>query len=302
MQVIWGNPPPGLYNIPVHLGLEQGYFDGAGVRVMPRDHRNGMEYAEAVAAGAIDVGHMGTPPFLPALAQNPEIAIIGQGLVAFGIFHLVVSPEVRSAADLVGRRVAVNRMGTCPQVLTRTHLDAREIGTAGIQFVEVHEASAQVQAAREGRVSAAMLWEPYVSQLVDELGWRVEVATDDIPAPPYYSFVVFAHRRLLRDQPEAVAHCLNGYYQGVHSVQDHLDEAAHFGTSYLGFSRAVVQVALEREAPRWTARPMLDLKRLEQAVEELKRQGRLPAGFDVFQTIVPGALPPVPAHGASPGT
>ena len=66
--------------------------------------------AAGLGAGDIDVGYTGGTTVLGAAAAGVELRLIA-GFVSRGRGYLVVRPDIKKAADLVGKRIGVQSIG-----------------------------------------------------------------------------------------------------------------------------------------------------------------------------------------------
>ena len=291
----WGNPPTGIFNAPVYLGLARGTLGTWGGRVEARDNRTGADYTDALVAGEFDMGHMGTPPLFAALLRTDEYAIVGQGVVRYPCFYVLAPPDVASVKDLTRRAVALNKLRTCPHSIIRTLLRWNGVAERDVELRTLVDGWRINEAIGRAEVAAAVNWEPYVSQAERVHGWRVLADGRTVIVPSNYGFFLYARRRLIAGEPGVVRRMVEDYGACVRYAMEHLDEAA--ATLYGRLPNILpedVDRAIRRDAPNWTSDTSLDRAFLGVVLEELRAQGIIPADFSAapYLATVPAAPSP----------
>lgn len=285
----WGNPPAGVHNTPIYLGLERGTFGPSGAAVEIRDNLTGADYTEALVAGEFDMGHAGTPVLFAALARTDAYTIVGQALVRTPSFYLVAPPEVSSMRDLAGKPVAINKLRTCPHSIVRTLLRREGMAEQDVEIRTLVEGWRINEAIGRGEVAAAVNWEPYVSHAERAFGWRVLAEGRAVIVPSNYGFCLYARRKLVAHEPALVRQMIEAYSGCVRYAAAHPEEAAR--TLYGKIPNIApedIDRAVRREAPNWAWDTTLDRKFLTVVLEELKAQEVVTSDF----ALEPRCAPP----------
>jgi len=276
----WGNPPTGIHNTPIYLGLKTGAFAIPGVHIEARDNLSGADYTEALVAGAHDMGHIGTPPLFAALARTQEDVVVGSGLVRYPPFYLMAPAPVRSLRDLAGQGITLNKLRTCPHSIIRTLLRWEGMEEDQVQMTTLVEGEAIVEAIRRGDTAAAVLWEPYVSYVERVLGWKVLAEGRTTMVPSNYGILLYVRRSLLTSQPALVTRLLAAYADSVRTAQQGLAAAAATVQERMPqVPLEDVESSLRREAPYWSADTRLDFRLLDRVMGELEIQTVVPERF-----------------------
>ena len=283
----WGNPPAGVQNAPVYLGLSTGELGGPDIVVEASDNASGAEHTQALLDGAFDIGHLGAAPLMAALARTKEYAIVGTGLLRHPAQSLVVAPGVRGLRELRGKTVAINKRGTCAHSMLLTLMMREKMGEEELGLTTLGDAPAIVEGIRRGEVTAAVLWEPYTSMVLRETGWKVLTEGRRIWTPSRYCMMIYARRTLAVEAPVHIAGVLGAYGTCVRSAQGNTRAVADALIERMPHVPAEdVRSAVIREAPFWSADTTLDRGLLDRVIGELEVQAVLMAGFTLDDVII----------------
>lgn len=112
----WGHANRGgHHDWPFLMALQQGFFVDEGINLRIQVVSGGDALAEAMGRGEIQVGRMGTPPFLTAVGNGvlPGKIIASSVIGNLDHFLFVVRPEIQNLHELRGKRVGVLSCGSC---------------------------------------------------------------------------------------------------------------------------------------------------------------------------------------------
>lgn len=282
----WGNPPTGIHNVPIYVGMSEGIFAVPGVTIMASDNITGADYTEEVVAGQFDMGHMGTPPLFSALNRTSEIAIVGQGLVRYPPFYVLTAPGVNSISNLKGQRVAINKRHTCPHSILRTLLRWHALDETDVDLVTLVDGWEMATAAGRNDLAAVVIWEPYASYLERTHGWRIVANGHDVIRPSNYAFCLWAKRRLIREAPGLVKDLLAAYSRSVDHVKAHPESVREHVERFPLVSPSDVECGIARESALWSADLAVDPVLMKHVITELETQGIVDEKFVLEQYLV----------------
>ena len=109
-RVVIGYPSPTPRVAPLWIAQDLDFFGKYGLTAQVVLVRNNQMLTAGLAAGDIDVGYTGGTTVLGAAAAGVELKLVA-GFVSRGKGYLVVRPEIRKPADLIGKRVGVQSIG-----------------------------------------------------------------------------------------------------------------------------------------------------------------------------------------------
>ncbi|OLT10614.1 hypothetical protein BJF78_28675 [Pseudonocardia sp. CNS-139] len=152
----------------VYVAQERGFFADAGLDVTIETANTSSAIIPGLVSGQYDIGFSNMVTFLLASEQGLELTAVapaagpapgGQEDMAAVV---AADPAIRSAADLVGKRVGVNALNNIAAVALRQSVRAAGGDPDGLQLVELGFAE-QAAAVLNGQIDAGFTVEPYLS-------------------------------------------------------------------------------------------------------------------------------------------
>jgi NitT/TauT family transport system substrate-binding protein len=209
---------------PMYIAIEKGYFKDLGLDVQLEALQGGSDAVVQVASGAFDVASGGAGAgFWNAVDRGVKFVVVAplHTETARQATPLVTSKanfdsgKVKSAADLKGKKVAVNAKPSATEYWLE-----KALNTAGLTIKDVDEqvvAFTDVPAAlASGSVDAAMLGEPLVT-LSEDKGLVVRIADNFITNFQVTS--VYYNADFAKAKPEAAKGFLIGFLKGCRDLQ-----------------------------------------------------------------------------------
>lgn len=161
---------------------EQGFIEealGDDVRVTWTLFTSGPPLLEAMNAGAIDFGLTGDTP--PVFAQAAGTPFVYTGSQITPLTEAVIVPEgsdVESIADLAGKQVGYT-VGSSANYLFVRALESAGLTPDDVESVPLQPADARA-AFQGGNLDAWVIWDPFLTAAVQELGARPVLSRGDL--------------------------------------------------------------------------------------------------------------------------
>jgi ABC-type nitrate/sulfonate/bicarbonate transport system substrate-binding protein len=290
MILNWGNPPAGVQNAPIYLARAQGVLTLPGIDIVTTDTANGAQHARDLLEGKFHMGHVGAPSLMRALSRTRDYALVGTGLLRHPPHSMLVPADVKKLWDLHGRPVGINRRGTCSHSILRALLAREGMDESQVRVVEMSRRGS-LDSMRQDKLVAAVLWEPYATVAMRELGWKIFASGASVWSASRYCTTIYARRSLLDEHRNIVAAMLKSYSRWVRAAQLDLQCAAEQMILEMPTLPAEdIRIAIARDAPSWCSDTSLDRNLLERAIGELQVQSMLPDGFRLDDVITPVSL------------
>jgi NitT/TauT family transport system substrate-binding protein len=208
---------PGLIALADDGPLKQ-LLPNATIEVTP--FNSGTPAVEAMFSDALDVTYIGPNPAINAYAKsNGEAVRVISGSTSGGAF-LVVKPEITSAADLRGRKIATPSLGNTQDVALRAWLKEQGLNTdtagGGDVSVVPQENSQTLETFLAGTIDGAWVPEPWATRLIQEGGAKVLVDERDLwPDGKYVTTHLMVAKQFLDANPEVVKRILAANIEAV---------------------------------------------------------------------------------------
>jgi NitT/TauT family transport system substrate-binding protein len=224
---------PNLTHAPAIIGMSRGFFAkelGSGVTLEATTFNAGPEAVEAIFSGALDLSYIGPNPAINAFAKSKGQAIRIVAGATSGGAALVVKPEIGSAADLRGKKIASPQLGNTQDVALRSWLKTQGLAATkegGGDVSIVAQANAQtLDTFKSGEIQGAWVPEPWSTRLQLEGGGKVLV--DEASLWPDGKFVtthVIVRTEFAKQHPDVVARFLRGHVEAVDFATSHPEDA-----------------------------------------------------------------------------
>jgi len=204
-----------LTSAPLHIAAEKGYFKAAGLDVKIVTSQTGQNLVPLLLNGQATIATLDTPTTITAIGKNiPIVAIApnedGEGTARGGIAVVAKDPSITSWASLAGKTVAVNVLQGTQQILVEASMHNAGINPSSVKFVETGSPTATIAALNSGRVAAALLPEPVLTQALSA-GLHAVANPEEttIPNVPAYVWVTSksyaaAHPAVIREFEQAI--------------------------------------------------------------------------------------------------
>jgi NitT/TauT family transport system substrate-binding protein len=211
-----------------YLAIENGYFAEQGIEVEPVRFTTGGEMTPPLAAGQLDVGAGGiTAGLFNAMARGLNLRIVSDhGYSAPGrpVNALVVrrdlldTGQVRTAADLRGRRIAIPSTTVAAMTDVRAYVAEGGLALSDVRVDELPFPD-MLPALANGSIDAATPVEPFITFMVQRgLGsvWRWDYDVN----PDHQVGVVMYAPAFIGDRPEIARRWMVAYLRGLRYFND----------------------------------------------------------------------------------
>jgi len=276
-KVEYGTPTDKC-GITIHLGIQKGFFEDEGLDLTIRTVFGGPQIAEAYDNGDLEIGEMGSPPAINAIAAGRAFKIVGSGARRKAHMFFAVRKGIKSYAELKGKRIGMLGIGSCPDWIMQKILRKEGVDPQLVEFVPLlSEYPRVVDIVVEGRIDACLAQEPNIS--IGEhrgiLDYWVP-AFDEAYLPKYQWIVQIARNELIARDPDLIRRVLGCCRRSAHYAADHIDEWANIGAGLYGTTQEVMRSAIDRELPHFHLDGQIDMGGLEKSVDLQFELGGIP--------------------------
>jgi NitT/TauT family transport system substrate-binding protein len=223
---------PNITHATAIVGVERGIFAASlGTdRLETQTFNAGPAAVEALLSGALDASYLGPNPAINAFVKSKGAAIrIISGATSGGA-ALVVKPDITSAGDLKGTKIASPQLGGTQDVALRYWLQKAGLKTdpqgGGDVSIVPQENAQTLETFKSGAISGAWVPEPWATRLVQEGGGKVLVNESELwPSNRFVTTHLIVRTKFLEEHPATVRALLDGQVKANRFVNDHPVEA-----------------------------------------------------------------------------
>lgn len=291
----WGHANRGgHHDWPFLMALRQRFFEDEGINLRIQVVPGGDALAEAMGRGEIQIGRMGTPPFLAAVGNGVLRGKIIASSVIGNLDHFifVVRPDIHEPAALRGKTIGVLSCGSCDGHLMR--LELRRAGLdpdRDVTYKELWQDYGKLEGLASGELAAQLLGEPAVSY--GEMQGILRVVEPVSRAEPHFQWgLLVAREDFIAEQPDLLRRLLRAYLRGVQYCVAHPQETRALACSHTPtYDPAVIDRALARTLPRWNVTGQVDMQGVAVAVETMLSLGAIPRRLSPAELVDTSGLP-----------
>jgi len=206
---------------PFFVARDKGFFADAGVAVEMIPMDDASVRAAALRAGRIDATALTIDALPIYLTPEVPLAYVFALASSRGGDGLIARADIETIADLKGRVVAMRRGGPA-EFFVSVLLDAAGMSLADITIVDL-EAGDAGDAFVEGRVDAAMTWEPWLTRA--KAGGAAHVLVDSASQPGLLTDMLVARTGTVNERKKDFRALYRGWIRAVRFIAENPDES-----------------------------------------------------------------------------
>lgn len=209
---------------PVFIAKEKGFFEEEGINIDVQVIEDESTYASLITKG--DVQFIAT-------AQDPNIKMFANGAdcryvltmdSSVGADGLVATADIKTLDDLKGKTLALDKSASSYYFFLTALENGSSITEADINVQDMGDTTEAGVAFIGGKVDAAIMWEPELSDALDEVeGAHAIVTSADYPDCISDSIIV--NTGFAEEHPEVVEGMMNAWYKAVDYFNENPEES-----------------------------------------------------------------------------
>jgi ABC-type nitrate/sulfonate/bicarbonate transport system substrate-binding protein len=223
--------------LPLFVGMEKGFFAEEGLEIEYTTMAANASTA-ALIVGEIDVGPDGGAARAAAQgAPTRTVVWYYRGTT----FQFMVSPEIQTPADLVGKVVAVSSYGATNDIASRLVVEkALGIDPQRVQWMPVGYTN--IPAALEAKQAVGGGLNPDLAARMAVMGYRKMASSSEVMPTPF-SGMSF-RQDFIQNQRDLVKAFIRASIRSLRFTYDQPDETAVLASSILGLEPEIARAAL----------------------------------------------------------
>lgn len=210
---------PGAPNLPVFAALERGFFADEGVAVTLTTTPSSVFQIEKFHAGEFDLAFTAFDNVVAYTEGMGAVALANAGdfRVIMGATQVelsaVVSPDILSAADLRGKSLALDAVGTGFAFVLYAMLEELGLPQSDYERVAVGATPERWKSVKEGLHAGTISIEPFTSMALAAGFHVLRRSTESFPA--YQGGIVAARQNWAAQNAASVKAFIRGYLKGL---------------------------------------------------------------------------------------
>jgi NitT/TauT family transport system substrate-binding protein len=266
-EVIIGYPSRSLTELPTHVALKKGFFRNEGLDVKLVQARSNI-LAAALASGSMQYLTSVTTVLGAIMGGMPAKVIAG--VTKNNPDFLMVRPEIRSFADLKGKKVAVSGFGGASHQRMLIVLSKNGINpNTDVTILSVGDARLRLDQLRAGAIDATVLTAPN-NFIAERAGFRSLGSSSDLLALPAVGVATLERR--LREKPEEAKKILRSFLKGMRHMKERRDEAIAVAMEWLNLDRELAERSYDIMLPNYSLDGRIDLASLQASIDQLNQR------------------------------
>jgi NitT/TauT family transport system substrate-binding protein len=273
----------------VHYAAKSGIFAKHGVDVEISLINSGAAAAAALIGGAADIAYTNITTLILAHNRNVPMQIVAPGPVfdpeqrTTAIVVLKDAPY-RTGADLNGKTIGSVALGDTMAASIQAWVDQSGGDSKTVKIIEV-PASASIEALQAGRISAATMNEPAVSQALATGNMRALVNPNTAIAKKFLLALFAVMTPVAVAKADAMQRFAQAMREASAYTNTHLAETVDMVAGYSGIAPAVVA-----RSARFVDALVIDPALIQPVIDVLVKYNLTSPSFPASQLISPYAL------------
>lgn len=215
---------------PMNYAQQTGIFAKHGLDVRLIYLEGGTTVTQALVGGSVDIVQNSYTSVAAASVAGAGTVFIG-GISNKLPFQLVVKPEIRTAADLRGKRIAISRIGSSTDVAANYSLRHLGLARTDVTILQLGGEGTRTAAMASGQIDGSFEQYPRTAEL-EAQGFRVLVdclvVAGDYPNTSYAST-----RRFLAANPDTAKRFMAAISEAIHEFKRTRAEGIRLTAAFL---------------------------------------------------------------------
>jgi ABC-type nitrate/sulfonate/bicarbonate transport system substrate-binding protein len=202
------NPHALLVSLAEKRGLYAKYGLSSVVVYIP----GGSTVIQAMVSGDIDLGQLTGPPGVTANLRGADILYVAMTDDRMG-YQLATRPEIRSAADLRGKRFGISRFASSSDFGLRTLLRRLGVEPKDVTILQIGNESERLAALKSGGIDGSIFNAPFGS-MAKKFNFNV-LADAGALGIPYFNTGMCGSAKLLQKNEGRILNFLRAYVEAI---------------------------------------------------------------------------------------
>ncbi len=168
----------GALQWPYYVAVDKGFFKEANIDIEITVADTNLKEVQGLLSGSLNIAGGSPDVLIKAVAQNNSDLVIVGSVTSRPVYTLVAQPDVKTFADLKGKRVGVSAELSMDGLWMKQLLEANGLKPGDAEIVEIGGTAARYQAMKAKGVAATLLTQPQDFQAMREGFVKIGSSTD----------------------------------------------------------------------------------------------------------------------------
>jgi NitT/TauT family transport system substrate-binding protein len=184
--------------------------------------------------------------------------------------YLMVRPEIRSFAELKGKKLAVSGFGGASHqrlllILSKAGLNP----STDVTILSVGDARLRLEQLRVGAIDATVLTAPN-NFMAERAGFRSLGSSSEVLALPAVGIATLERR--LKEKPDEAKKVLRALLKGMRYLKERRDEAVATAMEWLSLDRELAERSYDTMLPNYSLDGSIDPAALQASLDQLNQR------------------------------
>jgi NitT/TauT family transport system substrate-binding protein len=223
-----------------YVAEQKGYFKKHGADVKLVWFANYTDSISALSAGQVDANSQTWSDTMAPLSKGLALKTIMVNDNSAGNDALLVSPKIKSFAELKGKKIALEEFSVSHFLLTMA-LAKNNMSLKDVQVVNMSAGDAAA-AFMAGRVDAAVVWNPWVNKIQSSGKGKALFTSKDVPG--LIPDLLVAQEKSVKAKRKDFVGMIKAWYDTEKFIQANPDEAAKIMAKVVGMEAKEYKIFL----------------------------------------------------------
>ena len=209
---------------PLIYGIEKGFYRNEGVDLQFRILRGDLAIAAMVNSKDVDYIYGAGTAFLAAVRGAP-VKILSHDFKSV-LFYLMGQPNVQSAKDLRGKKIAVSSLGGTGAASARASIKALGLDPdKDVTYIVIGAASVRMAAMEAGSIEAAIMPVPWNFRMKQK-GFKELIFAGSVMSQPLTGIATTKDK--IEKNPDQVRRVLRGFLRALRAMRQEKKDVVEF--------------------------------------------------------------------------
>jgi ABC-type nitrate/sulfonate/bicarbonate transport system substrate-binding protein len=266
--------------IPAYIGNDLGLWKKRGLNVEVTALRGTTEVTQAMVAGKVDIGCVGSTGAILAITKDVAHKVIYAISNTPGFMVVIVGKDsgINSVKDLKGKNIGVVRFGTFTDWMVQRL--SKEMGwdpQKGINRVSFSGFREHL-AAMQTRQTDGFIWTADGGYDIEEKGLGKILVSIGKYVPNFIFQLIWAPTALIEKEPDKVRRVLEGWAEATAYMKNNKEKTVEFMVKYLEVSPTTARKVYDLDMKNMDPAGVINRKSLKAAADSLLDLGIVKEG------------------------